>query len=55
MKFDLECAKHPEYKVKNYPYSGCEACRTLYWLKLDGLRSMSDGAVLRVVKTRKKP
>jgi hypothetical protein len=55
MKFNLECETHPEHQAKNYPYSGCAACRFLYWLSLAGVHYMLDGGALRVVKTRKKP
>jgi hypothetical protein len=60
MKFDLECKKHPEYQAKAYPWSGCGACLTLYWLTKDGARYIcrdtetKEFAALVVVKTRKK-
>ena len=50
MKFDLECKKHPKYKAKRYPISGCEACKILYWLRRDGCRNLLDDLPRPVVK-----
>jgi hypothetical protein len=33
---DLICAKHPNYKVKQWPRNGCVPCRILYMLKNTG-------------------